>query len=89
MAVETVQSRYNREWLNLKDDRKVRGYDERSQERRSRDFVPPAAVAVDADGVVTGTVGAKHDNVPDGFNVSNFESQIQYLPDRDDNDATT
>jgi hypothetical protein len=83
MAVETVESRYAREWLGLKDDRKVRGYDERSEERRSRDFVPPADVAVDADGVVTGTAGDKHDNVPAGFNVSTFEADLVYLPDRD------
>jgi hypothetical protein len=87
MAVEPVESRYNREWLNLKDDRKVRGYDERALERRARDFVPPASVGVGEDGVVTGTAGAKHDNVPDGFDVNAFESDLTYLPDRDGDNA--
>jgi hypothetical protein len=89
MAVETLASRYNREFRNLKDDRKLRGYDTRSQDRRSRDFVNPATVAVAANGTVTGTVGAKRDNVPAGFNVTTFEAGIKYLPDRDDNNAAT
>lgn len=50
---ESVASRYDREWLQLGDSRKTRGYDQRSAERRSRDFVDPA----------TGnTVGATGDN---------------------------
>lgn len=80
---ESVEDRYDREWLQLLDDRKVRGYDERSEERRSRDFVDPETVAVDEDGVVTGTVGDKHDNLPDDFDVSDFEDDLVYLPDRD------
>lgn len=60
----TVQDRYDRAWLKLKDDRKVRGFDSRSAERRSREFVDPDAIEVE-DGVVTGTVTATGDNVPD------------------------
>lgn len=39
MAVESVEDRYDREWLQLGDDRKVRGFDEKSEERREREFV--------------------------------------------------
>lgn len=37
----TVQDRYDREWLQLKDDRKVRGFDKQHVERRKREFVDP------------------------------------------------
>jgi hypothetical protein len=80
MANETVAERYNREWLQLKDDRKVRGFDYQSAERRSREFVDPATVAVAEDGTVTGTVTARHDNEPDGFNRSEFEADLVYDP---------
>ncbi len=57
---ESVASRYDREWLQLEDDRKIRGYDKRSSERRARDFVDPA----------TGnTVGTTGDN-DNGFTVN-------------------
>lgn len=69
MATESVTSRYNREWLQLEDDRKIRGYDHRSTERRSRDFVDPATITVDGDGTVHGTVGTTGDN-DNGFTVT-------------------
>lgn len=53
--VETVSERYERDWLSLNDDRKVRGFDQRSEERREREYVDPE----------TGdTVTATGDNVP-------------------------
>jgi hypothetical protein len=42
MAAETVASRYNRDWLSLKDDRKIRGFDDMAAERRNREYVDPA-----------------------------------------------
>lgn len=69
MATESVSSRYDREWLQLEDDRKIRGYDNRSAERRSRDFVDPDAIVVDNDGTVHGTVGTTGDN-DNGFTVT-------------------
>lgn len=78
--VETVDERYDREWLRLKDDRKVRGFDYQSEERRSREFVDPADVDVDEDGNVTGTVTARHDNEPAGFDRSAFEDGLVYDP---------
>lgn len=55
MADESVASRYNRDWLQLGDDRKVRGFDQQDAERRNREYVDPA----------TGnTVSATGDNVP-------------------------
>lgn len=51
---ENVSSRYNRDWLQLGDDRKVRGFDQQSQERRDRTYV-------DENG---DTVSATGDNVP-------------------------
>ena len=79
-AVETVAERYDREYLRLKDDRKVRGFDYQSAERRSREFVDPATVAVAADGTVTGTVTARHDNEPAGFDRAAFEAGLVYDP---------
>lgn len=60
MADETVASRYDRDWLQLADDRKIRGYDDRSSERRDRDYVDPAT------GTTVGTTG-DNDN---GFTVT-------------------
>lgn len=37
----TVQDRYDREWKRLKDDRKLRGFDNQDVERREREFVDP------------------------------------------------
>ena len=48
--VESVESRYDRDWLNLGDDRKVRGFDQQSAERRERTYV-------DADGETVSDVG--------------------------------
>lgn len=45
--VESVESRYDRDWLNLGDDRKVRGFDQQSAER----------TYVDADGETVSDVG--------------------------------
>ena len=42
--LETAQERLEREWLEIKDDRRTRGFDLRSLERRSRDFVPNSYV---------------------------------------------
>lgn len=79
-VVEPVEDRYERDWLELNDDRKVRGFDYKSEERQSRDYVDPDAVAVDEDGVVTGTVSDTGDNDPDGFNQSEFEESLVYNP---------
>lgn len=73
-TLEAVSERYRREWTELGDSRKVRGYDHRSAERRSRDFVDPETISVSIateemdDGTtrtvrtVTGTVGDTDDN---------------------------
>lgn len=42
MATETVSERYDRDWLQLQDDRKMRGFDHQSAERRDREYVDPA-----------------------------------------------
>lgn len=39
---ESVEDRYERDWLSLSDDRKERGFDQRSEERREREYVDPA-----------------------------------------------
>lgn len=55
MANETVAERYDRDWLQLNDDRKVRGFDQQAADRREREYVDPE----------TGeTVTATGDNVP-------------------------
>lgn len=54
MAAETAAARYDREWLQLGDDRKVRTFDQQSAERRNRTFV-------DENGNTTSATG---DNVP-------------------------
>jgi hypothetical protein len=79
-AVETVAERYDREYLRLKDDRKVRGFDYKSEERRSREFVDPNTITVDEDGTVHGTVTARHDNEPEGFDRTAFEESLVYDP---------
>lgn len=75
----TVQDRYDREYLRLKDDRKVRGFDYQSEERREREFVDPDAVEVTEDGV-EGSVTARHDNVPADFDRAEFEENLVYDP---------
>lgn len=42
--METAQERLDREWLEINDDRQLRGFDLRSLERRARDFVPNSYV---------------------------------------------
>lgn len=79
MANETVAERYDRDWLNLTDDRKVRGFDYQSEERQSREYVDPATVTV-TDGVVTGTVTSTGDNDPAGFDQNAFEDTLVYNP---------
>lgn len=37
----TVQDRYDRDWLQLTDTRKQRDFDNRTAERRNRDYVDP------------------------------------------------
>jgi hypothetical protein len=60
MAAETVASRYNRDWLSLKDDRKVRGFDHQTSERRNREYVDPA----------TGTTVTSTGDNSNGFTVT-------------------
>jgi hypothetical protein len=67
----TVQDRYDREWKQLNDDRKVRGFDYQATERQEREFVDP-----DTDTTVT-TTG---DNDPAGFNQTEFEDSLVYNP---------
>lgn len=79
-VIEPVADRYDRDWLNLNDDRKVRGFDYMDEERQSREYVDPDTVAVDENGVVTGTVTATGDNDPAGFNQTEFEESLVYNP---------
>ncbi len=37
---ETAQERFNRDWVAVKDDRKVRGWDQRPYDRRVREYAP-------------------------------------------------
>lgn len=37
----TVQDRYDRDWKRLLDNRKMRGFDHQTSERRSREYVDP------------------------------------------------
>lgn len=76
----TVQDRYDRDWLRLEDDRKVRGFDYKDEERNDREYVDPDAVSVDEDGNVTGTVTATGDNDPAGFDQTEFEESLVYNP---------
>lgn len=93
-VIEPVTGRYDRDLLNLKDDRKVRGFDYEDAERRSREYVDPDTVAVTvtngtpdpftgqvaSDVAVTGTVSATGDNNPAGFNQTEFEAGLEYNP---------
>ena len=47
---ESVTSRYDREWLQLGDNRKVRGFDGKTVERRGREFVGSNGNTVTATG---------------------------------------
>jgi hypothetical protein len=76
----TVQDRYNRDLLQLTDDRKVRGFDYMAAERQDREYVDPDAVVVDGDGTVHGTVTSTGDNDPAGFDQSAFEADLAYNP---------
>lgn len=76
----TVQDRYDRDWLRLNDDRKVRGLDYQDDERRERRYVDPDAVVVNPDGSVEGSVTATGDNDPDGFDQTEFEESLVYNP---------
>lgn len=70
-VIEPVADRYDRDWLNLNDDRKVRGLDYQDNERRTREYVNPATDT---------TVTATGDNNPAGFNQSAFEAGLEYNP---------
>lgn len=97
-VIEPVTGRYDRDLLNLNDDRKVRGFDYKSEERRSREFVDPDTVDVTVtvgeadeftgqvatDLAVTGTVTDRFDNAPEGFDPVAFEDRLVYNP----NDAS-
>lgn len=76
----TVQDRYDRDWLRLNDDRKVRGFDYMDEDRQDRVYVDPDAVAVDEDGNVSGSVTATGDNDPAGFDQTEFEESLVYNP---------
>ena len=91
-VIEPVTGRYDRDLLNLNDDRKVRGFDYKDEERRSRDYVDPAAVdvtvtvveaaeftgQVETDRDVTGTVTDVFDNTPAGFDRDAFEAKLAH-----------
>lgn len=90
-VIEPVQGRYDRDYLNLNDDRKVRTFDYQDGERRSREYVDPDTVNVttnetevngfhDTEYVVTGTTTARHDNEPAGFDRAAFEARLVYDP---------
>lgn len=70
-VIEPVAGRYDRDLLNLNDDRKVRGFDYKDEERREREYVDPD----------TGeTVSATGDNNPAGFDREAFEATLEYNP---------
>ena len=75
----TVQDRYDRDYLRLKDDRKVRGLDYQDEERREREYVDPEAVKVTENGV-EGSVTSTGDNVPADFDRAEFEANLVYNP---------
>lgn len=73
MANETVAQRYDREWLQLTDDRKVRGFDYQETDRINREFNESGSAA-------TNVTTAPGDNNPAGFNQSAFEAELEYNP---------
>jgi hypothetical protein len=92
-VIEPIVERYERELLELKDDRKVRGFDYESEERRSRRYVDPDTIEVTVDAgdpddagfvgtdiTVTGTVSDRHDNDPVGHDQEAFEDNLVYDP---------
>ena len=77
-VIEPVEDRYDRDLLNLNDDRKVRGFDYQAAERRERRYVDPD----------TGeTVSATGDNNPAGFDKAAFEDALVYNPNADGEDG--
>lgn len=92
-VIEPIEERYDRDLLELKDDRKVRGFDYQAEERRSREYVDPEAIDVTVtvgdpdelgfvgtDVTVTGTVSDRHDNDPVGHDETAFEEKLVYDP---------
>lgn len=93
-VIEPVSGRYDRDWLNVNDDRKIRGFDYMSPERRSREYVDPDAVNVTTtvgepaeftgqvvtEQEVAGTVAERYDNFPEGFDAQDFEAELVYNP---------
>lgn len=75
----TVEDRYDRDLLRLKDDRKVRGFDYQAEERQEREYVDPEAVEVTEDGV-EGSVTSTGDNEPADFDRDEFEANLVYNP---------
>lgn len=96
-VIEPIDGRYERDLLEINDDRKVRGFDYQSEERRSRRYVDPDAVEVtvekgdaapftgqvETDISVEGTVTERFDNTPTGFNRTAFENKLVYDPNTD------
>lgn len=77
-VIEPVEDRYDRDWLDLNDDRKVRGFDYQAAERRERGYVDPD----------TGdTVSETGDNDPAGFDKAAFEDALVYNPNADGEDG--
>lgn len=70
-VIEPLEGRYDREWFNLNDDRKVRGFDYKDEARREREYVDPDAGE---------TVSAVGDNNPTGFDRAAFEDTLVYNP---------
>lgn len=93
-VIEPITGRYDRDWKHVNDDRKVRGLDYQSEERRDREYVDPDNVdvtvtagsaapftgQVDTDVEVTGTVVVRHDREPAGFDRNAFEADLVYDP---------
>ncbi len=71
MAIGDVQDRYSRDWLQLTDDRKVRGLDYQDAARRIREYVDPDTAT---------TVTDTGDNDPAGFDQEEFEDTLVYNP---------
>lgn len=101
-VIEPIEKRYERDLLKLKDDRKVRGFDYQSEERRSRLYVDPEAVEVTkvtgeaadftgqvaTDISVEGTVTERFDNTPTGFDRAALEEEIVYNPNDAEDEVT-